>query len=88
MFWRLIAFFLENKANEISPKRNISVADLRQLAEELGNCKLVSSGRTLEEELGQSSTLANSDETKSWLPVITKWTEAIKSKVRKQFTLF
>ncbi len=70
------------------PKRETALADLRRLAEELRNSKVVSCDRTLENDFGQICTSANTDGSKSWLPEINKWIEAIKSKVREQLIPF
>ncbi len=59
-------------------ERDNVLADLRRLAEELGNSKVVSSGRTHEKD---------TDGTKPSLPEINKWIEAIKLKVRNQLFL-
>ncbi len=54
------------------------------LAEELMENQGVSSDTTLEEDLGKTLTLVNTDGSKSWWPELNKWIEAVKSKVRNQ----
>ncbi len=70
------------------PKRETALADLRRLAEELRNRKVVSCDRTLGNDFGKICTSASNDGSKSWLPEINKWIEAINSKVREQLILF
>ncbi len=70
------------------PKRETALVDLRRLAEELRNSKVVSCDRTLENDFGNICTSASYDGSKSWLPEINKWIEAIKSKVREQLIPF
>ncbi len=53
-------------------KRKTALTDLRRLAVDLRNSKVVSS-RMQKEDLGQTSTLAKTDGIKSWLPEINKF---------------
>ncbi len=69
------------------PKRETALADLKRLAEELRNSKVVSCDRTLANDFGKICTSASNDGSKSWLPEINKWIEAINSKVREQLIL-
>ncbi len=48
--------FFNNKANEMPPKRETALADLRRFAKELRNSKVVSCDRTLEKDFGQICT--------------------------------
>ncbi len=75
--------FFNNKA---TTKRTTALTDLRRLAVDLKNSKVVAS-RMLKEDLGQTRTLTKTDGIKSWLPEINKWFEDIKSKVREQLML-
>ncbi len=68
-------------------KRTDTAKELKGLPEELTKSQGVSTDTTLEEELGQIRTLANTDGTKSWLSEVNKWIEAVTSKVREQLIL-
>ncbi len=81
-------FFLKNKVNEMRTRRSDALKGLEDLAEELKKSQEFSSGKTLEDDIGRTLTLANTDGSKPWLPELNEWIEAIKSKVRRQLIIY
>ncbi len=65
-------------------RRNTALMELKRLAIELRNSKIVSSDRTLIEELGQTCTWASNAGTRSNMAEIQERIGSIKSKVRVQ----
>ncbi len=69
-------------------RRNNALTELKSLAENFTNCKIVLSDRTLKEWLEQMLIWANNDGVKSSLTEVTKRINDIKLKVHNQVTLF
>ncbi len=69
-------------------RRNNALTELKTLAENVKNCKLVLSDRTLKEWLEQMLMWANNDGVKSSLTEVEKRINHIKLKVRNQVMFF